>query len=149
MKISSGLLSANYGPDCPEITTLLSGENGHMHGVLPEDDMAGLFTAEDITVRHHILSNVFVAYLRLLSVDADCIAGLVQAHVGHNRCDDGVAVQLSLFLHVLAAHEHNLVTVDNAAFLIHSQAAVGIAIIGEANIQAVVHNILLEILNMG
>jgi hypothetical protein len=28
--ISSGLLSANYDPGCPEITTLLSGENGHI-----------------------------------------------------------------------------------------------------------------------
>ena len=31
MIISSGLLSANYDPDCPEITTLLSGEHGHTH----------------------------------------------------------------------------------------------------------------------
>ena len=33
MIISSGLLSANYDPDCPEITTLLSGEHGHMQEV--------------------------------------------------------------------------------------------------------------------
>ena len=100
-------------------------------------------------VGHHVLGHVLVADVGLLGADAQGLTGLVQAQVGHDRGDDGVAVELAGLLEVLAAEEEDVVAVDDLALLVHRQATVGVTVVGKARVEAVVHDVLLQALDMG
>ena len=56
--------------------------------------------------------------------------------------------QLAALLHVATVNVKDMVASDDIAFLIHAQAAVGIAIVCKTDIQALLHNKLLEALDM-
>ena len=53
-----------------------------------------------------------------------------------------------MLVQVHAAHVQNLVAVDHTAALIHGQAAVGIAVVGKAHVQALLHHVALQALHM-
>ena len=98
---------------------------------------------------HHVLVDVLVAHLGLGVVDAQLVEGLVQAEIGHDGGDHGVHQQLAPLLHVAAVDVEDVVAGDDVALLVHAQAAVGIAVIGEAHIKAVVQNEFPQTLDVG
>gem|GEM_PF-6570958 len=53
-----------------------------------------------------------------------------------------------MLVQVHAAHVQDLVAIDHAAALVHGQAAVGIAVIGKAHVQALLHHVALQALHM-
>ena len=53
-----------------------------------------------------------------------------------------------MLVQIHAAHIQNLVAVDHATALVHGQAAVGIAIVGKAHVQALLHHVALQALHM-
>ena len=81
--------------------------------------------------------------------NAQFVKSLVQTKVGHYCGDYRVAYQLTPFLHVLAVQIQNVVAGDDIALLIHAQAAVCIAIVSKAHVQAIVHHEFLQNFDMG
>ena len=53
-----------------------------------------------------------------------------------------------MLVQVHTAHVQDLVAVDHTAVLIHCQAAVGIAVVGKAHVQALLHHVALQALHM-
>ena len=53
-----------------------------------------------------------------------------------------------MLVQVHAAHVQDLVAIDHAAALVHGQAAVGIAVVGKAHVQALLHHVALQTLHM-
>ena len=103
-------------------------------GVLAENDVAGLLAADEVAVGPHVFVDVFVAHVGLFIVDPQRIQGLVQAEVGHDGGNDGVVGQLLPLLHVRAVQIEDAVAVHQVALLVHGQAAVGVAVKGEADV---------------
>ena len=98
---------------------------------------------------HHIFVNILVTNGGLGIADAQLVEGLIQAKVGHHGGDHGVAVELAPLLHVLAVDIQDMVAGDDVALLVHSQAAVGIAVVGKAHIQLVFQNEVPQVLDVG
>ena len=117
-------------------------------GVAAEDDVAGLLAADQVAVLAHVFGNVLVAHGGLFIADAELIERLVQAHVGHDGGDDLGIAEGAVLLHILGAEVHDMVAVDLVALLVHGEAAVGVAVKGEAHVEMVVDNELLEIMYM-
>ena len=67
-------------------------------------------------------------------VQAVFLAVLMQAKVGHDGGHHGVAGELPLALELGGADGHDLVAVDGIPLLVHQQAAVGVAVEGDAQI---------------
>ena len=111
--------------------------------------MAGLLAADDVAVLAHILRHIFIAHGGLFIADAQLIQCLIQAHVGHDGSHHLGAIQPVLLLHELGADIHDVVAVDDIALLVHRQAAIRVAIKGEAHVQAVFHHELLQLADMG
>ena len=118
-------------------------------GVLGEDDVAALLTADAAAVLGHILVDILVTHGSLGVADALLVKGLVQAKVGHNRGNDGVGQQFAALLHVAAVDVQDVVTGDHIALFIHAEAAVCIAVIGKAHVQTLFHHKLLQTLDVG
>ena len=105
--------------------------------VLGEDHVAGLLAADLVAVLDHVLVDVLVADLGLLIADVDRVERLVQAEVRHDGGDDLVVRQLPVLLHVQTADIDRVVARDDVALFIHADAAVRVAVVGKADIQAV------------
>ena len=60
----------------------------------------------------------------------------MQAQIGHHCGHDGIAGQPALVQQVQAAGSHDLVAIDQTALLVHRQAAVGVAVEGDADVVA-------------
>ena len=111
--------------------------------------MAALLPADAGATLLHILVDVLVAHLSLGVVDAQLIQGLVQAEVGHDGGHHRVGHQLAPLLHVAAVDVEDVVAGDDIALFVHAQAAVGVAVVGEAHVQALLHHQFLQTLNVG
>ena len=111
--------------------------------------MTALLAAQTAAVLHHIFIDVLVADLGFGIVDAKLVKGFVETEVRHNGGDNGVAQQLATLLHVLAVNIENVVAGDHIAFFIHTQAPVGIAVIGKAHIQTVIQHKPAKDIDMG
>ena len=111
---------------------------GGLH--IGEDGVAGLLPADAVVPLQHLLQHVPVAHIRAEQVDAVVPAELVEAQVAHHRGHQGVAVELSPALHVQGAHRQDLVAVDDAAGLVHQQAAVRVPVKGHADVIAAPHH---------
>ena len=105
--------------------------------------MTALLAADPAAVLHHVLVDVFVAYLGLGVVDAQFVEGLVQTEVAHHRGDHGVHQELTPLLQILAVDVENVIAGDDLTLLVHAQTPVGVAVVGKAHVQAVVHHKLL------
>ena len=110
--------------------------------------MATLFTTDAAAVLSHVFINIFVANGSLGIADALLIERLVQTKVGHNCCNNGVGQQFTALLHIAAVNIQNMVACNNITLFIHTKAAVCITIIGETNVQAFLHNELLQSLDV-
>ena len=118
-------------------------------GVLREDDVARLLPADAAAVLGHVLVDVFVAHGGLGVADARLVQRLVQAEVGHDGGHDGVADQLAALLHIAAVDVEDGVAVHDVPLLVHAEAAVGVAVVGEAHVEALLHHELLQPLDVG
>src|SRR5690606_1444563 len=61
----------------------------------------------------------------------------VQPHVAHHGVDQGVRRQLPGFLHRQGQHHHDRVTVDDPPVGVDGQAAVGVTVVGQAEVRPV------------
>ncbi|VWL94056.1 Uncharacterised protein [Collinsella intestinalis] len=111
--------------------------------------MTGLLATEAVAVLAHAGGDVFVADGSRLVAQICTIEGLEQTEVAHDRGDNGAGGEATVLMQVGAAHIQDQVTVDQVAALIHSQAAVGVAIVGKADIQALLHNMATQTIDMG
>ena len=105
-------------------------------GELAEDDVARLLAADAAARLAHVLPHVAVTHLGLRVLDARLVESLVQAQVAHDGGGDLVGHEMALGLHVAGADVHDLVAVHHLAVLVHRKAAVGVAVVGKAAVQA-------------
>ena len=111
--------------------------------------MAALLAADAAAVFGHVLINILVTDGSLGVADALLVERLVQTEVGHDGGDDGVHQQLAALFHVAAVNVQDVVAGDDVALFIHTEAAVGVAVVGKADVEVVLHNELLQTLNVG
>ena len=97
----------------------------------------------------HILGNIFVADRCLFIADAQLVERLVEAHVRHDGGDDLGIAELAALLQEFGGEVKDMVAVDDISFLIHRQAAVGVAVEGKAHIQIVRNHKAAQVLDMG
>ena len=117
-------------------------------GVLAEDNMTTLLTADTAAVLSHILIDVLVTHCSLGVADALLIKSLIQAKVGHDRGDHGVVHQFAVLLHIAAVDVQNMVASDDITLFIHTQATVSIAVIGKADVEMILDHELLQALDV-
>ena len=110
--------------------------------------MAALLAADAVAGLDHVFIDVLIADLGLFILDADAVQRLVEAEVRHDRGDDLVVQELAAFLHIEAVDVQNVVAGDDVALFIHAQAAVRVAVIGKADVQALLHDELLQMLDV-
>ena len=102
--------------------------------VLQEDDMAGLFAADDGAVREHALQNVAVAHSSLDHLKALLLHSDGEAKVAHDGRDNLGVGELAASGEVRTADSQDVVTVDLIALAVHEQYAVGVAVVGQTDV---------------
>ena len=117
--------------------------------MLAENDMAGLLSAQAVSVLGHILVHILISHRGLLVGDACVVKGFVQAEVGHDGGDYGVVVKRAVLLHVFPAEVKDQIAVHLVAVLVHGDAAVRVAVVGKAHVAALLLHILLQHMDMG
>ncbi len=111
--------------------------------------MAGLLAAERVAVLLHRLQHVAVADAGLHDLDALGLHGQLEAQVGHHGADHGVLAELAGLAHGQGQHGEDLVAVDLLAGAVHGQAAVGVAVVRDAEVGAVLDHGRLEQAEVG
>ena len=106
-------------------------------GVLAHDHVARLLAAQREAGGPHRLEDVAVADLGLVHVQARGRHGLDEAEVAHHGGDHGVAGQGAALGHRQRQHGEDLVAVDDLPRVVDGQAAVGVAVEGDAGVGAV------------
>ena len=97
--------------------------------------MSGLLAAQNIALLEHHFEHIAVADVGALNLHAILFGVGVQSHVGQNGGNKCTAAQLAFLLHVRRADCHNAVAVQLLAGLVYDQAAVSIAVKGNAKIK--------------
>ena len=110
--------------------------------------MTTLLTTDTTAVLRHVLVYVLVAHSSLGITDTLLIKRFVQTKVGHDSRNHSIGQQLATLFHIAAIDIQDMVTSDDITLLVHAQAAVGVTIEGKTNIQTLLHNKLLQTLNM-
>ena len=109
-------------------------------GIIQEDQVAGLLTAQIEAAFQHTLQHIAVTNIGAFQRDSPFARKAVEPQVGHDCCHDRILLQLAAFLHCSAADGHNHVTVHHMTLFIQDNAAVRIAVKGDAQIKVSVHN---------
>jgi len=73
----------------------------------------------------------------------------MKSEVTHDRGDNRILSQLAARLQRQRAHREDLVTVDDLAVCIDGKAAIGIAVVGNAQVGALGHDVLRQLLDVG
>ena len=102
--------------------------------------MPGLLASNTVPVLHHVLIDILIPYRGLGIADSNLVQGLVQSKIAHHRCNHRVIFQLFPLFHITTIEIHDFIAVYQRSGLIHRQAAVRVAIIGETYIHAVLHH---------
>ena len=110
--------------------------------------MTTLLTTDTTAVLRHVLVYVLVAYSSLCVTDTLLIKRFVQTKVGHDSRNHSIGQQLATLFHIAAIDIQDMVASDDIPLLVHAQAAVSVTIEGKTNIQTLLHNKLLQPLNM-
>ena len=110
--------------------------------------MATLLAADPVPGLHHVLIDIFVADLCLVVFDADLVQRLIEAEVGHDRRHDLVVEEFAPLFHIQDVDVEHIVAGDHAALFVHTETPVRVPVIGKADVQAVLHHKLLQMLNM-
>ena len=109
-------------------------------GVVGEDHVSGLFPAEVVAPGAHALEHVAVPHAGFQHVDSGLAHRDLQPEVAHHGGHQGVVLQDAAFLHVGGHDRHDLVPVHDGALVVNGQAAVGVAVVGDAQVRAVVQH---------
>ena len=110
---------------------------GHM---IPEDDVAGLLAAQHHVLLDHHFLDVLIAHIGAEHLIAVLLGIVVETNVAHNRCHKAVAPQVARLMHRPGNQRHDLIAVYLIALFVYGQAAIGIAVEGNAYvIAALVH----------
>ena len=88
-------------------------------------------------MRAHGLQHVPVTHAGLDHGDPGAAHRQLEAQVAHHRGHDSVLRELALVAHGQREDRHDLVTVDDVALGIHRQAAVGVSVMGDPHVVAV------------
>ncbi len=99
--------------------------------------MPGLLAAEREALGLHRLQDVPVADRRLDQLDALALHRQLEAEVRHHRADDGLLAELAGVPHREGQDGEDLVAVDLLARRVHGEAAVGVAVVRDAQVGAV------------
>ncbi len=102
--------------------------------MVEQDHVAGLLAAEREAVLLHLLQHVPVADRGLHQLDALALHRQLEAQVGHHGGDRGVAAQRAGLLHGDREDRQDLVAVDLLALGVGGQAAVRVAVQGDAEV---------------
>ncbi len=111
--------------------------------------MAGLLAAERVPLVLHLLQDVPVAHGRLHEPQPLALHGEREPEVGHHGGDDRVRAQRALLAHGERQHGEDLVAVDLGALVVHGQAAVGVAVVRDAEVGAVLDDGGAELVQVG
>ena len=106
--------------------------------------MTGLLAAQVEAVLDHGLEDVAVPDLGLDDPDAALLQGELEPQVGHHRHHQGVVLQAPGLVHGHRQDAHDLVAVDLLPLGVHGQAAIGVAVMGDAEVRPVGHHGLLQ-----
>ena len=104
--------------------------------MLQKDHVSRLLSPDGVALLQHTLQHVAVAHGGALQVHTVLFGEQMQPQIGHDGGHHCVSWQLPLPLHVQAACRHDLVAVDQLPPLIHCQAAVCVAVKGDADVIA-------------
>ena len=116
--------------------------------MIPEDDVTGLLAAQHHVLLDHHFLDVLIAHIGAEHLIAVLLGIVVKADVAHNRCHKAVAPQVARFMHGPGNQRHDLVAVYLVALLVHRQAAVCIAVEGNAHIIAALAHPSAQLLQM-
>ncbi len=109
-------------------------------GAVGEDDVAGLFAAEDGARLLHFFEDVFVADGGAEHADAVAREEILEAHVGHGGGDNRVVSEAAFLLKGKRGEQEDAVAVDDAAFGGGEEDAVGVAVEGDAEVGVANHD---------
>ena len=115
---------------------------------IAKDRMARLLAAQAVAALAHLGIHVTVAHAAGHGAQTGKLQRLDQAKVAGNRRHHGTARESPVLVQIHAAHVQDLVAVYHATALIHGQAAVGIAVVGKAHVQPLLHHVALQALHM-
>ena len=115
---------------------------------IAKDRMARLLATQAVAALAHLGIHVTVAHAAGHGAQTGKLQRLDQAKVAGNRRHHGTARESPVLVQVHAAHVQDLVAVYHATALVHGQAAIGIAVIGKAHVQALLHHMALQALHM-
>jgi hypothetical protein len=117
--------------------------------VVQRDHVAGLLAAQREALLLHLLQHVAVADRRLDEVDALALHGQLEAQVGHHGGDHGVGAQHAPLPHRQREDGQDLVPVDLLARVVDRQAPVGVAVVRDAEVGAVLQDRRLDLVEVG
>ena len=67
---------------------------------------------------------------------AHLLHGNLQAHIGHYRCYQGFFLEFTSGQHILGADSHDMIAIDNLAFLVADDQTVAVTVQGKTDIGA-------------
>ena len=102
--------------------------------------MTRLFATEGVAAGANCLENVAVAHFGLDHFDVVFFHGDLEAEVAHHSGNQSVAGQLAACLQRKRKDGHDLVTIDDCTGVVDCKAAVGVAVVGDAKVCAVLKN---------
>ncbi len=102
--------------------------------------MSGLLATEAELARSQLFQHISVADTGGANLDPGRAHGQVQPEVAHHGRDQGVAGQLAGFLHRQRQDHHDGVAVDDLAGGVDRQAAIGVAVVGQSEVGAVLED---------
>ncbi len=96
--------------------------------MIEEDQVAGLFAAEVISLGPHGFHHVAVSDLGPDQMPFHLLHGLLQAHIGHDRSNQRFFLQLSPAQQLLGTDGHDMIAIDNLAVFIADNQPVAVAV---------------------
>ena len=102
--------------------------------VFTENKMAGLLPAKESPLLAHGRHDMAIAYVGTDKRTAPLLHEHFKRHVAHDRGHKDVARKLALLHEILRAQGHDLVAIQNGAFFVHDDEAIGIAVQSKPNI---------------
>ena len=97
--------------------------------------MSRLLAADRIAAAAHLLEHIAVADRRHLNAAAERRDCLVESDVRHHRRHDRVVRQMPRAHHLRRTGDENMITVDQRPRLIEAEAAIRIAVVGDADVR--------------
>ena len=105
--------------------------------MVAEDQVSALLASKIEAVLQHLIDHVLVADVRANDLSPGLSHRVDQSGVAHDRRDQGLLVERSLLHHVQRRDRHDIVAVDQIAVFVAQQHAIGVAIMGQSDIGAV------------